>query len=363
MLCYVCCVSLAIVIFYQLKDDTAKAVGESKLRQGLAVEMIFEQRSGENNQVWAGENRLNTTLNMKVKFALFTLLYIAICDLGSAQSLPVLQYYEYDRPIPLKDSVKLISDKADYKLFNISFTSVHHQKVTGLLSLPKNTTAPSPVVILMHGLGDHKAVDYVEFGNQFFLKNGYAVLRLDISDHGDRKKDVYEFDFTGKYSYWSRNVISQTVFDLRRAVDFIESREELDAEQIGYFGISLGGIIGTVVCGVERRIKVPVIVLAGGQLDLLFEEKITSSEAKNFVSFIDPMNFVGQISPRPLLMINAKNDEVIPPEMSKLLFEKAKEPKEIIWYDAKHRDAPLDKVYSDGLQWFNTYLKQTRTGK
>lgn len=300
---------------------------------------------------------------MKVKFALLTLLHIAVFNLGSAQSLPVLKYYEYDRAIPLKDSVKLISDTADYKLFNISFTSVHHQKVTGLLSLPKNGTAPLPVVMLMHGLGDHKAVDYVEFGDQFFLKNGYAVLRLDVSDHGDRKKDVYEFDFTGKYRYWSRNVISQTVFDLRRAVDFIETREELDPERIGYYGISLGGIIGTVFCGVEKRIKVPVIVLAGGQLDLLFKEKIASSEAKNFVSFIDPMNFVEQISPRPLLMINAKNDEVVPPEMSKLLFERAKEPKEIIWYDAKHRDAPLDKVYGDGLQWFNTYLKQSKTGK
>ncbi len=84
----------------------------------------------------------------------------------------------------------------------------------------------------MHGLSDHKAVDYVEFGNQFILKNGYVVLRLDISDHGDRKKDVYEFDFSGTYRSWSRNVISQTVFDLRRAVDFIETREELDPERM-----------------------------------------------------------------------------------------------------------------------------------
>lgn len=295
--------------------------------------------------------------------SIFFILFATLGAWCSAQSLPVLKYYEYDKAIPLKDSVKLISDSADYKLFSVTYTSIHHKRVTGLLSLPENATAPLPVIILMHGLGDHKAVDYVEFGNQFFLKNGYAVLRLDISDHGDRKEDVYEFDFTGKYRYWTRNVISQTVFDLRRAVDFIETRKELDPEKIGYYGISLGGITGTVFCGVEKRVKVPVIVLAGGQLDLLFKEKIPSSEAKDFVSIIDPMNFVEQISPRPLLMINAKNDEVVPPKMSELLFEKAKEPKEIIWYDAKHRDAPLDKVYGDGLQWFNTYLKQSKTAK
>lgn len=289
--------------------------------------------------------------------SIFLILFVTLGAWCSAQSLPVLKYYEYDKSIPLKDSVNQVSDSAEFKLFNVTYNSIHHQRVTGLLSLPKKAENPLPVVILMHGLGDHKGVDYVEFGNQFFLKKGYAVLRLDISDHGDRKEDVYEFDFTGKYKYWSRNVISQTVFDLRRAVDFIESRQELDPERIGYFGISLGGIIGTVFCGVEKRIKVPVIVLAGGQLDLLFKEKMPSEVAKDFVSFIDPMNFVKQISPRPLLMINAKNDEVVPPEMSKLLFERAKKPKEIIWYDAKHRDAPLDKIYGDGLQWFNTHLK------
>lgn len=302
--------------------------------------------------------------------SIFFLLFATLCawclpggETISAQSLPVLKYYEYDEAIPLRDSVKLVSNTADYKLFNISYTSIHHKRVTGLLSLPKNATSPLPIIILMHGLGDHKGVDYVEFGSHFFVKNGYAVLRLDISNHGDREEDFYEFDFTGKYKYWSRNIISQTVFDLRRAVDFIGTREELDAKKIGYFGISLGGITGTVFCGVEQRIKVPVIVLAGGQLDLLYKEKIPAPEATDFVSFIDPMNFVEQISPRPLLMINAKNDEVVPPEMSHLLFEKAKEPKEIIWYDAKHRDAPLDKVYGDGLQWFNTYLKQSKTVK
>jgi len=63
------------------------------------------------------------------------------------------------------------------------------------------------------------------------------------------------------------------------------------------------------------------------------------------------------ISPRPLLMINAENDEVIPPVTSKLLFKKANKPKEIIWYPTKHRSLPIDKAYPDGIRWFNNYLK------
>jgi cephalosporin-C deacetylase-like acetyl esterase len=241
-------------------------------------------------------------------------------------------------------------------LFSVAYNSIHNKRVTGLLSLPKKGEKPLPVVILMHGLGDHKAVDYVEYGNNLFLKNGYAVLRIDISDHGDRENGVYDFDLTGDYKYWTRNVIAQTVFDLRRAVDFIETQKELDHKRIGYYGISLGGILGTVFCGVENRVKVLVIALAGGQLNLLYEENALSSEAKDFVSIVEPLNFVKQISPRPFLMLNAKNDEVVPPAMSKLLFHAAEQPKEIIWYNAKHKDTPLDSIYSDGLNWFNKHL-------
>ena len=282
----------------------------------------------------------------------FTIIYAS----DTSETFPVSEYYAYDKAIPLKDSIKIIKDTTDHILYHVSYNSVHDKKVTGLLSLPKNSSAPMPVVILMHGLGDQKNVDYVAYGNDLLLKNGYAVLRLDFSNHGERKKDVYDFSLTGKYKHWSRDIISQTVFDLRRAIDFIETREELDAQRIGYYGISLGGITGTIFCGIEDRIKVPIVALAGGQMNLLYEKEALSTEAKNFVSIVEPLNFVKQIAPRPFLMLNAKNDEIVPPLMSKLLYRAAQEPKEIIWYDAKHRDAPLDVIYGDGLNWFKKYL-------
>lgn len=274
----------------------------------------------------------------------------------TSAALPVHEYYAYDKAVPLRDTLKLLKDTTDFSLYHLTYSSVHGKKVTGLLSLPKNRAAPLPIVILMHGLGDNKKVDYVSYGNDLFLKNGYAVLRIDFSEHGERKNDVYDFGLTGNYKHWSRNIISQTVFDLRRAIDFIETRKELDAQRIGYYGISLGGIAGTIFCGIDSRIKVPIVALAGGQLNLLYEKAALTKEAKDFVSIIEPLNFVEQIAPRPFLMLNAKNDEIVPPLMSNLLFKAAQEPKEIIWYDAKHRDAPLDIIFGDGLNWFKKYL-------
>ncbi len=295
---------------------------------------------------------------MKYTHNLFIIIlaFSVLSSCGSKQEFSIYKYYNYDQDLPLKDSVNLLRDTTGYELYDVTFSSVHNQTVTALLTVPKTGGNPHPVIILMHGLGDRKTVDYIETGNDYFLKSGYAVLRLDIAKHGERYEDDYDFSFTGEYRYWSREIIIQTVFDLRRAVDFIQTREELDADRIGYFGISLGGIIGTVFSGVEPRVKVPVITLAGGDMNLMFGMDALSDDTKDYLSMIEPNNFVEKIAPRPLLMINAENDDVVPPLMSKLMFKKAMEPKEIIWYPAKHHDIPIDKVYPDGIRWFQKYL-------
>jgi fermentation-respiration switch protein FrsA (DUF1100 family) len=118
----------------------------------------------------------------------------------------------------------------------------------------------------------------------------------------------------------------------------------------------VGGVIGTVFCGVDKRIKVPVIALAGGGLNFIFKFDALDSEILTYTSIIDPINFVEMISPRPLLMLNAEKDEVIPPMTTKLLYQKADEPKKIIWYPTKHREVPQDIVYPEGIRWFKKHL-------
>lgn len=284
------------------------------------------------------------------------LMAIAAFSCVSKQDFPVNQYYNYDHELPLNDSIELVIDENGSKLYAVSYTSVHDKRVTGLLSVPNENKGPLPVIILLHGLGDRKTVDYIKAGYQYFQQSGYAVLRIDIDNHGDRKQYDYDFDLTDGYRYWTRGIITQTVFDLRRSIDFLEAREEIDSEKIGFFGISLGGIIGTIFSGVDERVKVPVIALAGGNLSLMFGLDAFTEETKDFFSIIDPINFVQQIAPRPLLMINAENDEVIDPLTSKLLFRKAKQPKEIIWYPSKHRDLPIEKAYPAGIDWFQKHL-------
>ena len=289
-----------------------------------------------------------------LSFVLGTTSLLLSCE--TKDSLPLSKYYDYDRELPLKDTLLTVDSADNYIMQHIDYYSIHNKRVSALLSMPKETEKPVPVIILLHGVGDRKTVDYIETGHDFFIKSGYAVFRIDIANHGHRLEDNYEFSFTDGYKYWTRDVIVQTVFDLRRGVDLLSTIPDIDSNRIGFYGISLGGIIGTVFCAVDKRVKVPVITIAGGGLNVMFGFDALSDEALDYFSMIDPINYVEMINPRPLLMLNAENDDVVPPFTSKRLFKKAKEPKKIIWYNTKHHDIPIDKVYQEGIDWYEKYL-------
>jgi len=275
---------------------------------------------------------------------------------GGRQTLPIDRYYDYDQTFPLDDSVRIELETAQYAMYYVSYRSFHDAIVTGLLTIPKNVSKPVPAIIFVHGIEDNKQKDYMEVGHQFMIDSGYAVLRIDVANHGDRKLHDYEYDLIDGYRYWTRDIIAQTVFDLRRAIDFLQTRPEIAHERIGYFGISFGGIIGTIFCGVDERIKVPVIALAGGGFHLAFKFKALAEETSIYLSIIDPINFVEKIAPRPLLMLNAEKDEVVPPFATKALYRKAGNPKKIVWYPTKHRKVPLDQAFPEGIRWFKKYL-------
>src|SRR5207247_2107024 len=62
------------------------------------------------------------------------------------------------------------------------------------------------------------------------------------------------------------DMLRQAGIDARQAVDWIETRPELDASRIGLFGVSLGAIRGAFLLPVEPRIRAATLGLVGGDL-------------------------------------------------------------------------------------------------
>lgn len=74
----------------------------------------------------------------------------------------------------------------------------------------------------------------------------------------------------------------------------------------------------------------------------------------------DPVRHVGDISPRPVLMINGRRDTVVPPQCADELFAAAREPKEIIWHDSDHIGLDglelVEKCIGQSIEWFDKVL-------
>ena len=78
--------------------------------------------------------------------------------------------------------------------------------------------------------------------------------------------------------------VGQAVQDVRRTIDLLASRPEVDPKKIGITGISLGGIVSGTAAGMEPRINRAMLILAGGDLlTTLHEAEETRDQAITYL--------------------------------------------------------------------------------
>ena len=290
--------------------------------------------------------------------SLSVLLAVTVAGCSTERCVDLRHYYDYDRNLPLDAQVDRLFETPTKVRYHVTYRSVHDQTVPALWSLPAGAKDPVPAVIVQHGLGDSKEADYVEAADSVLVAAGFSVLRIDFQYHGERARPGRDVRFDRGLPFMARDAWVQTVFDLRRAVDFLDSRPEIDSSRTGYLGISLGGIVGAVFCGVEPRVEAPILALAGGGLRFLFKGKALSPTLRQMLAPIEPLNFVGWIAPRPVLFINATRDEVIPQAATALLYRQARKPKTIRWYEGRHRTVPVWKIMRDCAAWYTSVFEE-----
>jgi cephalosporin-C deacetylase-like acetyl esterase len=283
------------------------------------------------------------------------------------RTIPYEQLYAYDRDLPLNADVKEQQRGNGYVIYRVQYNSVHDKRVPAWWCVPTTGTPPYPCIIIMHGYGGDK--NGLQMLAPVFAMRGTTTFAIDAEYHGDRKQPGS--DILSAYIYRNRDAFIQTVIDLRRAIDFLQSRPEMDGKRIGYIGLSMGGILGGILAGVDERVQAPILIVAGGDWGYLFANSqhpnAVQLRQKNpelfknpqkineVVGTIDPVNWVGRIAPRPLLMINGKDDQIVPKECTERLFAAAKEPKEILWLEGGHMPQP-DAVLRKVDEWVNKHL-------
>jgi dipeptidyl aminopeptidase/acylaminoacyl peptidase len=267
-----------------------------------------------------------------------------------------LEFFAYDKKLPFDLRVMDTEEKDGVKREHLSFQSTRGVRVSAHLY---RTAAPSsrqwPTVILLHGGGPAgKDNPNVQLLSPLIARAGLNVLAIDMQNFGERSSDLLT-TFTEQekhdrlynqppvYLAW----VTQTVKDVSRAFDFLVEQRSADARRIALIGISRGAILAAIAGAADRRLAA-VALLYGGHFDALERGHLPAA---------CPANYIGRISPRPLLMINGTRDTDMIKETSvEPLQRLAKQPKLILWAETGHQ-LPTEEHRSSLLRWLQESLK------
>jgi predicted esterase len=210
-----------------------------------------------------------------------------------------------------------------------------------------------PVVLILHGLGSRRAGLEQWLARQL-ARRGLAALVPVFPDHMMRKTPGGMLDALRQGDPDKiRDAGLQAILDLRRALDWLEAREEIAPDRVGVVGTSLGAIEGVAALGLEARVKAGVLVLGGGDLAhsiwssrhawvplrRRFEQQgITEEELRRRWRAIDALSYADWARSKPVYMVNARFDAIILRASTERLWEALGRPP-IEWLPTGHNTA------------------------
>lgn len=265
------------------------------------------------------------------------------------------EFFNYDRDIPL--NVKIVSrdEESEYIREKIVFRGIRDSRVPGYLAVPKDSAESYPCILLLHGIGGSKEGWWKDnsshHGGQLtkqLLASGIAVLALDAEYHGERlANNDFEsplvFTLQKGWLLRTRDMVVQSVIEHRRAIDYLDTRSEIDASRIGLIGYSMGGMMAFTLGAVEPRIKTSVACV----LPII----------KAPHSALAVQNFAPYIQSQPFLMLMGTEDKFnYTTEDAQQLFDFIKsDAKEIKFYKGGHQ-LPVEWT-KRAVEWVNGNLK------
>jgi len=284
------------------------------------------------------------------------LLLLLLSQIASGQAPPfqdLLRWYEYDPKAPLELKEESTQGREGLKVLSVSYASPKGGRVPAYIVVPPGK-GPFAGLIFMHPAGR-------DVGRAYFLDEAVALSKsgavsILIDAPFVRPSPQPLFAFTEK----DRDGIVQCVIDLRRAVDVLTSRSDVDAKRIGYVGFSYGATVGGILSGVDRRFKTFVLVGGGPKLTSFLrtlqappiEQLRKAGKLETYLktmTTIDPDQYVRHATPATILFQNGRRDENVPVEQAFQYHQAASQPKLVRWYDAGH--SLNDEARRDRAAW------------
>jgi len=253
--------------------------------------------------------------------------------------------YAYDRT-PLDVKGEGVDDTSPYwKRETVSLLSAYgNERVPVFLFLPKNARPPFQTVVFFPSSqaritrsSEEMDLHFIDFVVRSGRALCYPIYRDTYERHVER---------TASGPNFRRDLVIQWSKDLGRALDWLETRLDVDKGRLAFYGISLGAIDGVPLVAVEGRFRTAVF-LAGG-----YRQERAAPE-------IEPFNFAPRIK-IPVLLMGGRYDFQHPYEAAQLplfrdLGTSEKEKREVV-FESGHVPQQIQPVIKEILDWLDKTL-------
>jgi cephalosporin-C deacetylase-like acetyl esterase len=298
---------------------------------------------------------------------------LAVSDLAAQQAPPAapLTTFSYDAARPLDPRFTDPRTVDGIEIRTLSFDSPKGGRATGVIYIPSGS-GRHPAMLVGHGApGSCTGYATMTMGLAM-ARRGAVTICLDAPF---ARRNETPLTFTPQDS------IDQVQFivDLRRGVDFLAARSDVDSARIGYVGNSFGGATGALFVGVEPRIKAAVLRVADGGWVSHFSDPCTAdlvgpAAVTGCLTFLGPLaevsaadrdrwlravlpleaiRFIGG-SKAKLLLQNGEQDPLVPPPQARRLMGAAPAGTVQEWSPSGHR-LP-NAALTSGLNFLNAHL-------
>ena len=235
--------------------------------------------------------------------------------------------YRYDKS-PLAPQVIEVQEADEWRREKITFNGANGERVIAYLYLPKNFPRPLQVIHYIPGGDVERGLRplpvAIEDRLAPLIKSGRAVYGVVTEGYIERLRPAsFVFPDTSTAEY--RELIVSRITDVRRGLDYLQSRDDVDAKRIALFAPSAGARIGLILAALEDRYACVLLMGAG----VIKEDLQTIAEA-------NPINFAPHIR-GPKLMLHGRYDEDTPLKTrGEPLFRILREPKQLITFEGGH---------------------------
>lgn len=270
--------------------------------------------------------------------------------------------YDAAPALRFKDAGRVNSDEYPIAIHDVSYLS-RGERVEAYLAVPPGKER-HPAVIFLHGSGG----DRTQMLLSATWMAGRGVVTMTITAPSTGVAGIPGATPLEQLKQ-ERNLSVADVVAVRRAVDLLGERADVDKRRIGFLGWSSGARSGAILAGVEPRLAA-VVLMSGGAAPI--EEYLAQIPAElrpplePILRSIDPLRYIAKASPDRLLLQDGRQDEVVPVDALEAMAAAAPKGTDVRWYAAGH--GLNQKALKEQLAWLTEKLgagpnvKGARTG-